>query len=88
MRYEWDPAKREANLLKHGFDFLDSHLVIGDSHILVESHRGSEMRWAATGIIDGLEATVIFTRRRDTIRIISIRRARPHERKKYRELFG
>ena len=25
--YEWDEAKREANLKKHGYDFADADLV-------------------------------------------------------------
>jgi uncharacterized protein len=27
MIYEWDPAKRHANLDKHGIDFVDADLV-------------------------------------------------------------
>jgi uncharacterized DUF497 family protein len=27
MQYEWDEAKRESNLLKHGLDFFAAHRV-------------------------------------------------------------
>jgi uncharacterized DUF497 family protein len=28
MKYEWDEAKRQSNLLKHGLDFADADLVL------------------------------------------------------------
>jgi uncharacterized DUF497 family protein len=30
MRYEWDEAKRQSNIHKHGFDFVDACEVFND----------------------------------------------------------
>ena len=36
VRFEWDEAKRKANIAKHGIDFLDVPEMFGsvDSHYL------------------------------------------------------
>jgi len=34
--YEWDPAKAESNLKKHGVDFADAALSLEDENALVE----------------------------------------------------
>jgi uncharacterized DUF497 family protein len=49
---------------------------------------GEEERWSATGLIDGIFVTVIYTERGKKFRIISMRRARQHERRGHQELFG
>jgi uncharacterized DUF497 family protein len=35
MLYEWDEAKRAANLHKHGLDFADADLVLESEYDLV-----------------------------------------------------
>jgi uncharacterized DUF497 family protein len=30
MRFEWDEAKRRANLRQHGFDFIDCEDIFAD----------------------------------------------------------
>lgn len=41
----WDEAKRQANLDKHGLDFLDAVMVLESPYRLdVESVRGGEQR--------------------------------------------
>ena len=43
MIYEWDEAKRLANLKKHGIDFLDADLVMESEFVwIVDSSRNSE----------------------------------------------
>lgn len=44
-----------------------------------------EERYAILGIADGRFIVVIFTMRGENIRLISARRAEPHERRKYHE---
>ena len=45
MIYEWDEAKREANLAKHGLDFADADLVLESPFVLIkDSPRKGEVR--------------------------------------------
>jgi uncharacterized protein len=39
MRFVWDEAKRQANLEKHGFDFVDAPEVFAEPTCLVEDDR-------------------------------------------------
>lgn len=89
MDFEWDETKRQSNLVKHGYDFVDVVDLFGGPHLAGPAQtKAGEERWLAIGLIDGLPATVIFTRRQNAIRIISLRRSRHEERRKYHEVFG
>jgi uncharacterized DUF497 family protein len=82
--FEWDENKRTSNLEKHGIDFEDAIEVFYGGSLLRRSHRNNEERWIAIGETEGRIVTVVFTRRRDTLRIISARRARKNEERDYR----
>jgi uncharacterized protein len=89
MEFEWDEAKRQTNLNKHGLDFVRADLLFEGNHLIGPAKMvGGEQRWMATGIIQDGYATVIFTRRNEIIRIISFRRARDGEKRRYQALFG
>ncbi|MGB5632309.1 MAG: BrnT family toxin [Waterburya sp.] len=88
MKLEWDENKRRSNLEKHGFDFLDARRVLQDNHLLKQTSYSSEERWLAVGLLEEVEVTIIYTKRQDKIRIISMRRARHEERRAYRQLYG
>ena len=89
MRFEWDEHKRLSNVDKHGLDFLDVWAVFEDAHFIVPSaYGGDEERFLAIGVLAGRLVTVVCTRRSETVRVISFRRARHEERRKYQELFG
>ena len=53
--YEWDEAKREANLRKHRLDFRDAYLVYDSPKTVSYTHldvykrqsQGSVVRWPA-----------------------------------------
>lgn len=88
MKLEWDENKRRSNLEKHGFDFLDARRVLQDNHLLKQTSYSNEERWLAIGLLEEIEVTIIYTKRQDKIRIISMRRARHEERRAYRQLYG
>ncbi len=89
MRFAWDERKRRSNLEKHGLDFFDVSTVFEAPYIVVPSaHEGEEERFLAIGVFEGRLVTVVYTTRSEAIRIISFRRARHEERKKYQELYG
>lgn len=89
MDFEWDEEKRLHNIAKHGIDFVDASLLFGSPYLVGPGNTvDGEQRWLATGMIDEIYVTAVFTRRGPLIRIISMRRARHGERKKYQEIFG
>jgi uncharacterized DUF497 family protein len=83
--FEWDANKNVTNVLKHGIDFLDAVKVFADPNLVVVDAkvRQQEARLLAIGLLDRLLITVVFTLRGDRIRIISARRARSSERRRY-----
>ncbi|MCC6716379.1 MAG: BrnT family toxin [Acetobacteraceae bacterium] len=86
--FEWDEAKRLANVAKHGIDFLDAAAIFALPHLEVEATlTGGESRHLAIGPLDGRLITVVFTQRGGAIRLISARRSRRVERTRYQALF-
>ncbi len=78
--FEFDPAKSQANLVKHGIDFQAAQDVWTDPRfVTLDSPTVSEARFLCIGKIGSTVWTAIFTLRGDRIRIISVRRARLQE---------
>ena len=88
MIFEWDENKRQSNIVKHGFDFLDAWQLFAGDYIKIEAKigRDGERRCLATGFVYGNYATVIYTERSGVTRIISLRKAGKNERKQYQAL--
>ncbi|QDW40819.1 BrnT family toxin [Bradyrhizobium sp. KBS0727] len=82
--FEWDEIKSDANLIKHGISFDDASDIFYGPVSLHPSNRNNEERWVAIGFLGNRLIAVIFTRRSNVIRIISARRARKNEERKYR----
>lgn len=85
--YQWDPAKAEANLIKHGVLFeaaeefeWRSALVRFDA-----KHSSAERRYIAVGYIGERLHVMSWTPRGASIRIIGLRRANDREQKRYEE---
>lgn len=83
--FEWDEEKSRANLIKHGISFDDASQIFYGLTVVKGSIRNNEERWIAIGEFNDRIMTVIFTRRNNSIRIISARRPRPDEKRAYRE---
>jgi uncharacterized DUF497 family protein len=83
--YEWDEAKRQKTLDKHGIDFVDAAEVLVTEHLLLPARSEIEQRSIAVGIVNGVVTAVIFTLRNDgdTVRLITARKARRNERQQY-----
>jgi uncharacterized protein len=90
MEFEWDSAKGRSNIAKHGFDFLDAREVFdGRPRVDIESPRGGEDRTLSVAVLNEVLVAVTWTRRSgDIIRLISVRRARRAEDRKYRQIYG
>ena len=81
MQYEWDEAKRLANLIKHGVDFTETEEFCWDTALetVDDRQRYGEERWVALGAIADRIHVMIYTLRGKTIRIISLRKANKRE---------
>ncbi|MEM7531812.1 MAG: BrnT family toxin [Chloroflexota bacterium] len=89
MKFEWDENKRLTNLEKHGLDFRYVDEVFEDVHVTIDANqKGDERRYLVIGKLDSKFVTVIYTPRGDKYRIISMRRSRNGEKRKYHELYG
>jgi len=87
--YEWDDAKNEINIRKHGIDFDDAKDIFEHPVLTWPDNREDygEERWMALGVIKTLAGVVIYTERDgDVVRIISARKATKFERKMYEQI--
>ena len=86
--FEWDENKRLANFAKHGIDFVMVRSAFDDKRAIAwTDHRRDygERRQILVGSSDGPMVTVVYTLRRDTIRLISARRSNLKERTLYEQ---
>ena len=88
MRFEWDERKNKENILKHKLDFADAWEIFGAPMLTNLDTREDygEDRWNGIGLLGNRVVVMVFTERgEDTIRIISLRKALKHERKRFEE---
>ena len=89
MEYEWDENKRRTTLEARGLDFRDvHHLFDGRPLYSYPSPRDEEHRPVSVGLLEGRCIAVVWTQRAGARRIISMRRARDGEERRYRALLG
>ena len=85
----WHEGRRLANLAKHGLDFVDATKVFDGAHIVEPARSvGDERRSLAIGECDGRLVAVVYTLRVGRIRIISMRKGRDDERRRYQAVYG
>lgn len=85
MEFEWDDAKRDSNIEKHGIDFVAAKDIFLGFTISIETSHGhvGERRFIAIGMPNASPVVVVFTERGDVRRLISARRARDYEKRLY-----
>jgi hypothetical protein len=89
MIFEWSEQKRITVLKARNLDFADARsLFDGRCLYTVPSPRDTEERWVSVGETKGRLIAVVWMRRDDAVRIITMRRARDEEKRKYRALYG
>lgn len=83
--FEWDEAKRRANLAKHGIDFAAMERFDWDTSTAGPDLRRAygEPRLIVVGGIDGRLHVLIATLRGDRMRIISLRKANGREERRW-----
>jgi uncharacterized DUF497 family protein len=85
MIFEWDEAKRAANLAKHGVDFEAVRSFDWETAVRSLDNRkdyGESRRWGF-GLVGVRLHLLVYTERGDRIRVISLRKANAKEQKAY-----
>jgi len=87
MDFEFDPAKDESNIEKHGLSLADADGFKWESAVVRENTREqyAEPRFEAKGYIGDRLHVMVFCLRTDAVRAISLRSANPREVKRYAE---
>ncbi len=85
MILSWDETKRLANIRKYGIDFADAEIVFEGNTFTLEDNRFDydEMRFITLGLLQDIVVVIAHTERKDSIRIISMRKADKHEQRRY-----
>ena len=88
MNFEWDEDKNQENIRIHGLDFADAWEIFEAPILTALDTRAEygEDRRTGIGFLGNRIVVVVFTERgEDTARIISLRKALKHERKKFED---
>ena len=85
--FEWDPKKAEPNARKHGVTFDEASTVFGDPIGLLmpdPDHSLNKERYLVLGMSNQQRLLVVaFAERPPRTRLISARRAKPREWRRY-----
>jgi uncharacterized DUF497 family protein len=88
MRFEWDEAKRLANVEKHGLDFAAAVELFQGQMVIARNQRFDygEERYIGFGSCKQRVMAVVFSRKDpDIIRLISLRKANQREQRRYEQ---
>lgn len=88
--FEWDEAKRLANIRKHGFDFEGIEEVFAGPIFTVEDDRFEygETRFVTLGLFKSRIVYIVHNESVDSIRIISVRKASKYEAEEFLHQIG
>ncbi len=83
--WEWDEAERAQTLARRGLDFGSVvRFDLSAARIETDTRRDyGEPRFRGFGMIDGRLHAIVFTRRGDRLRLISLRLANQRERHRW-----
>jgi uncharacterized protein len=80
INFEFDETKSQANLLKHGINFVDAQDLWSDPSLLeIPAKTEDEPRYLMIGLINDKHWSAVITYRGAVIRLISVRRSRTEE---------
>ncbi len=88
MKFEWDAEKATANIKKHGLSFDDAiRIFVDKARIIAVDDRldYGENRWITVGSIHNRLCVVVYTEKKERIRLISARKANKREQKHYED---
>jgi uncharacterized protein len=81
MQFAWDENKRQSNLVKHGFDFVDASDVFEGATLTFEDERFAygEQRFITYGLLRGRVVVIAHTEQNTEVRVISMRESTKRE---------
>ncbi len=92
MLFEWNKRKAQTNKRKHGVDFDEAQTVFTDDFSIQSpdlKHSENEERLMIMGVSKNSRVlVVVYTERREKIRLISARKATLKERAEYERYLG
>lgn len=90
MNFEWDEAKRLANIRKHELDFKDAAKIFQGLVVTIADERKNygEERFVTLGMLNTIVIYIAHTERANRIRIISMRKATKNETSYYFDQVG
>jgi uncharacterized DUF497 family protein len=85
MPFEWDERKRIETLQIRGLNFATAwRFFDGRPVVFIPSPQRAEERWKTVALIEGAYFTLVWVKRGEAIRIISMRRSHEDEERAYR----
>ena len=90
MEIEFDPHKRMMTLAERGLDMARVEEIFEQDHITYPDDRADygELRSITIGYLDGRMVVVVWTQRKEVIRVISLRKANDREQAKHSVTLG
>ena len=90
MKLSWDEAKRQRTLADRGLDFGKAQQIFDGDHLNAADTRFDygEMRILTFGFIENRLCALVWTRRNDTRRLISLRKANDREQEEFKTRMG
>lgn len=89
MEFEWDEQKRLKVLAERGLDFVRAELFFDGRPVLdYATPRGGEERIKTVADMNGELVTLVWCRRGEMFRVITMRRSHEKEIREYRQLYG
>lgn len=80
LSFEFDEAKSQANLAKHGIDFIQAQRIWDDPDFVeINAKSVDEPRALVIGRVDRKFWSAVITYRDGSIRLISVKRSRQAE---------
>ena len=80
ITFEFDETKNQANLKKHGIDFVEAQLLWNDPRLLeIPAKTEDEPRYLVVGVINNKHWSAVITYRETNVRLVSVRRSRTEE---------
>lgn len=86
----WDEPKRLENLRKHGIDLADCEVIFDTPLTTAEDDREAygEQRLQSLGLFYGIVVFMVWVDRPTAPHLISVRKAKHHEKRRYWKTVG
>ncbi len=88
MKIVWDERNNRINIARHRLDFIDAARIFVKPLLtqLDERQTYGTNHWTGIGMLDRRAVVIVYTELNlNTLRVLSLRKALPHERQRYEQ---